>query len=219
MLKEMFQWPVDPRSLELGYCPVVVMGHALSGDMAMLVRTLGFDAMALGTVVKVIDTQHLAKECAYGAYGGNMIGLRGLVEKCGFAYRDAHTASNDAAMTLIAAVQMVLPSKLKPKGDALQQTINTIEIASQMQKWAWVSDRYCLRCGKYGHVKDNYRGKRCYAKVKCTHCASSQVEKRKQAAGTHLTERCISFAMHGPEVVPGAEDVANTIAGLDLGGN
>jgi hypothetical protein len=25
--------------------------------------------------------------------------------------------------------------------------------------------------------------------------------------------------MHGPEVVPGAEDVANAIAGLDLGGN
>jgi hypothetical protein len=218
MLKEMFAWPIDHQKPELGFCPVVVLGHALHGDMAMLKSTLGFDAMALETVVKIIDTQQMAKECGYDSYGGNKIGLGNLVASCGFKYRDAHTASNDAAMTLIAAVQMVLPEELKPRDGGLQQVVDDIEIASQLQEWAWGNDLYCLRCGKYGHTKDKYRNKRCFAKVKCSHCATSQIEKRKQTAGTHRTECCISYAMRGPEVVATVEHVASVIAGLNLGG-
>jgi hypothetical protein len=94
MLKEMFAWPVDHRKPELGFCPVVVLGHALHGDMAMLKDTLGFDAMALGMVVKVIDTQHLAKECGYApSLSGNQIGLGNLVTRCGFEYRDPYVTS------------------------------------------------------------------------------------------------------------------------------
>ncbi|KAI4941356.1 hypothetical protein J4E91_010801 [Alternaria rosae] len=219
MLTAMFQWPVDEKDTSEGFCPVVVMGHALQGDMAMLNSTLGFNAMAPGTVVKVIDTQYLAKECGYDSWGGNKIGLSSLVGMCAFSYRDAHTASNDAAMTLIAAVQMVLPSDFKPEdGGYLQEVVDTIELLSQAQEWGWGSDLFCLRCGKYGHTKENYCGKRCYAKVKCDHCASSPSDKRKQAKGTHMTERCISYAMRGPEVVPSIEKVANAVAALDLAG-
>jgi hypothetical protein len=185
MLKEMFEWLVDPEKPELGFCPVVVLGHALHGDMAMLKSILGFDAMALGTVVKIVDTQNMAKECGYDSYGGNKIGLGNLVASCGFDYRDAHTASNDAAMTLIAAVQMVLSEELKPADGGLQPIVDDIEIASQQQRWDWGNDKYCMRCGEYGHTKENYRNKRCFAKVKCSHCAASKVEKRKQAACTH----------------------------------
>ncbi|KAG9193755.1 hypothetical protein G6011_03790 [Alternaria panax] len=217
MLKEMFEWPVDPRKLELGVCPIVVLGHALNGDMAMLRSTLDFDAMALGTVVKIIDTQCLAKECGYApSINGNQIGLGNLVAKCGFEYRDPHTASNDAAMTLISAVQMLLPPELKPNDGGLQKVVDDIEAAGKHQQWNWGNAQYCLRCGKFGHTKDNYRNKRCFAKVKCTHCAASQVAKRKQAAGTHRTECCISYAMHGTEVVPAVEAVANAIAGQVL---
>ncbi|KAI4628008.1 hypothetical protein J4E80_002144 [Alternaria sp. BMP 0032] len=216
MLTAMFQWPVDDTDASKGFCPVVVMGHALSGDMSMLNSTLGFNAMALGTVVKVIDTQYLAKECKYDSWGGNKIGLSTLVGMCGFSYRDAHTAGNDAAMTLIAAVQMVLPSDFKPAdGRHLQEVVDNIELLSQQQQWGWGSDLFCLRCGKYGHTKRNYQGKICYAKVKCDHCASSQSDKRKQAKGTHMTERCISYAMKGPEV-SSIEKVANAVAALDL---
>lgn len=176
MLEETFQWPVDKQNPELGFCPVVVLGHALHGDMAMLKSTLGFDAMALGTVVKIIDTQNLAKECEYAPSGnGNQIGLGNLVAKCSFEYRDPHTASNDAAMTLISAVQMLLPSELKPDDGGLQKVVDNIEVDSQWQEWDWGDDQWCLRCGQYGHTRDDYRGKRCFAKVKCSHCTASQL--------------------------------------------
>lgn len=220
MLKKMFAWPIDHRKPELGLCPVVVLGHALHGDMAMLKDTLGFDAMALGTVVKIIDTQHLANECGiYPSNSGNKISLKNLVAECGFEYRDPHTANNDAAMTLIAAVQMVLPENLKD--GSLQEIVDGIEVASKQQEWVWGDDLYCLRCGKYGHTKDKYFKKICYAKVKCSHCIVSNIEKRRQAAGTHRTECCISYALHGPEVSAPLHAVAgmyNAMAGLDLAG-
>jgi hypothetical protein len=97
-LTDIFAWPMDVRKPELGFCPVVIMGHALHGDITMLRRTLGFDSESLGTIVKVIDTQRLSKECGVVPRGGNMIGLSNLVRQVGFEYRDAHTASNDAAM-------------------------------------------------------------------------------------------------------------------------
>ena len=53
-----------------------------------------------------------------------------------------------------------------------------LESLGQTQDWGWGSDLFCLRCGKYSHTKENYQGKRCYAKVKCNHCASSQSDKR-----------------------------------------
>jgi hypothetical protein len=124
MLEETFQWPVDKQNPELGFCPVVVLGHALHGDMAMLKSTLGFDAIALGTVVKIIDTQNLAKECEYAPSGnGNQIGLGNLVAKCSFEYRDPHTASNDAAMTLISAVQMLLSSNTVTRGTTIAASV------------------------------------------------------------------------------------------------
>jgi hypothetical protein len=213
MLTSMFKWPIDERDESLGFCPVVVMGHALFGDIDMLSSTLDFHAMGMGTVVKIIDTQQIAKECGYDSWGGNRIGLGKLVEICRFNYRNAHTASNDAAMTLIAGVQMVLPSELKPDHGSLQEIVDKIEVASQQQEWGWGSELFCLRCGQYGHTKVDYRGKRCYAKVNCTHCAASWVEKRNQAKGTHMTERCISYAMDGGHTI---EAVANAVTVLDL---
>jgi len=218
MLKEMFAWPIDAEKPELGFCPVVVMGHALHGDMDLLRSALGFDADALGTVVSVIDTQVLARECGFTLR--KQIGLRDLVGLCGFQYRDAHTASNDAAMTLIAAVQMVLPAALKPDDGGLQHVLDRVETASQMQAWSWGDDLYCLRCGNYGHTKDDHGGRKCRAKVKCMHCAASIKEKRRRAAGTHRTEVCITFVLHGPELqdpYESGEDVATRISRLGIG--
>jgi transcription elongation factor Elf1 len=124
-------------------------------------------------------------------------------------------------MTLIAAVQMVLPDDLKPDDSSLQRVVDDIEVASKQQEWVWGNDQYCLRCGKYGHTMKKYHNKRCFAKVKSSHCAASQVKKRRQAAGTHRTECCISYAMHGPEAVNpvvAVADVVDAIAGLDLAG-
>lgn len=211
MLTEMFTWPIEHGKPERGYCPVVVMGHSIGDDFAQLNKTLGFNAAGFDSVVKIIDTQHLSRETGYWRNMANPTGLAKLVPKCGFEYRDPHTASNDAAMTLIAAIQMVLPSSLKDKkspGKTLQTVIDDVEKASQHQMWTWGTDKYCIRCGQHGHTKTNYRGRRCFVKVNCLHCATSRTEKRQHAAYTHRTECCITYAMRGPEVYTVADVMA-----------
>ncbi|KAF1828495.1 hypothetical protein BDW02DRAFT_615400 [Decorospora gaudefroyi] len=203
MLTEMIAWPIDERQPELGFCPVVVMGHALNGDISMLKNTLGFNSASLGSVVK----------CGYAARSHNQIGLRNLVGSCGFSYRDPHTASNDAAMTLICALQMILPAALKPSSTPLQRVVDEVELASRAQKWTWGNDMYCLRCGEYGHTKNNFRGRRCSKKICCMHCRNAKVEKRIKAASTHRTECCITYARSGGSVL--SSTVADWMLGVE----
>ena len=150
----------------------------------------------------MIDTQQLSRETGYWPTTGNPDSLAKLLPRCGFDYRNPHTASNDAAMTIICAIQMVLPTHLKSEnatGKSLQNIIDDIEVASKYQDWTWGTNKYCVRCGGYGHTKANFRGRQCYLKVKCAHCAVSQLDRHQKAAGTHRTECCILFAFKGPE--------------------
>jgi hypothetical protein len=111
---------------------------------------------------------------------------------------------------------MVLPPSLKtPSRRTLQNVIDDIEVASQYQDWSWGSRLYCLRCGEWGHTVHNHKGRRCFTKVKCDHCAASFDEKRRKACYSHRTEYCIIFAMRGPE--DGVDDLAANVAGLGFG--
>jgi hypothetical protein len=225
MLDSIFNWPIDENRPELGYCPVVLMGHALSGDLSMLSSTLGVHAAAFDTVVKIIDTQSLCIETDYW-HSRNKAGLHALVPMCNFEYRNAHTASNDAAMTLICAIQMVLPDSLKSHtaagineptgGRSLQDVIDKVEVASQAQTWTWGAAKYCVRCGRRGHTHTRNGGyhERCKARVKCTHCTSSTDPKRKQKSGSHATKCCIMFAMKGPEA--SLDSISAALAGMAL---
>ncbi|KAH3913924.1 hypothetical protein HBI56_056010 [Parastagonospora nodorum] len=145
MLESIFKWSFDAEYPELGFCPVIVMGHALSGDLAMLSRTLGVHAAVFDTVVSIIDTQQLCRETCSWTYH-NLANLQKLVSEANFHYRDTHTACNDAAMTLICAVHMVLPSELKTNASGnstdggprtRQDVVDEIEEASQYQDWSW----------------------------------------------------------------------------------
>ncbi|KAF2242329.1 hypothetical protein BU26DRAFT_524476 [Trematosphaeria pertusa] len=192
-LKECFGWHVDPKKPELGYCPVVVVGHALGNDLRKLYMTLGFDPYALGNIVKVIDTQQLARQCGKWSHAFDQIGLERLVGRCGFAYRDAHTASNDAAMTIISAIQMVLPKNVGvDSGKSVQNVVDIVEKASKAHSWSWGSAKYCLRCGSRGHTQKNFKGKPCYVAVKCHHCVNAG---RIAASNSHRTECCISYTL------------------------
>ena len=189
MLTECFGWEIDPSRPELGNCPVVVLGHALHNDLPKLHEHVGFDHRQLGTVVKQIDTQHLA--ASTGHWSGQPVGLRRLVKNIiGFEYRDEHTACNDIGMTVISAVQMVLPTELKtnqPK--TLQEVVDSIEEWSQGTPWSNGSATYCLQCNTRGHMK-----KRCRASIDpCEHCSSSGVESRMQAAPYHESHKCITW--------------------------
>jgi hypothetical protein len=208
MLDSIFHWPIDPAKPHLGNCPIVLMGHALKGDLRMLSDTLGIRATAFDTVVKTIDTQNLCRETGYW-HSRQQPSLSALVGRCGFEYRNAHTACNDTAMTLICGIQMVLPAHLKPDADteqyeidsrALQEVVDAIEQCSKGQNWNWGVELYCTRCAHRGHTRDRYRGRHCYAPVKCEYCAASSLEKRIRAAKSHTTKNCIFFALRGAEV-------------------
>lgn len=69
MLESIFRWLVDAEQPELGFCPVIVMGHALSGDLAMLSRTLGVHAAVFDTAASIIDTQQLCRSPETGVEG------------------------------------------------------------------------------------------------------------------------------------------------------
>ncbi|KAF2123924.1 hypothetical protein P153DRAFT_254745, partial [Dothidotthia symphoricarpi CBS 119687] len=134
-LKGVFNYLIDATQPELGFCPVVVVGHALHNDLEQLSSTLNFDAKVLETVVKTIDTQQLSRECDYWS-DRNPIGLKTLVAQCGYQYRDPHTALNDAVMTKICAVEMVMPDKLKSKDvKPLQVVVDQLEEHSHQQSW------------------------------------------------------------------------------------
>jgi hypothetical protein len=206
MLEEFFNWPIDNLKPELGNCPVVVMGHALKGDLDMLSSTLGVDAAVFDTVVKTIDTQHLCREAGWWN-SRDQAGLRTLVADAGFSYRDPHTASNDAAMTLICAVQMVLPRSGADSARSLQDVVDEVEVASQSEPWHWGNELYCVRCGEYGHVQNEKKGLKCRNKVRCTYCAASSMQNRKKAANSYIAKHCIQFALRGPETGAAVEKI------------
>jgi hypothetical protein len=195
MLDSIFCWPIDESNPALGNCPVVIMGHSLKDDFAMLARTLGIRAETFDTVVKTVDTQLMCHQTGHWT-SRNQAGLSSLVSSCGFQYRDAHTACNDAAMTLIVGVTMVLPGAYKDETAerSLQDVVDDIEKASKDQAWEWGTDKYCTRCGSQGHTVMNYQRLPCHRKVFCEHCAASKEEKRQKAKRSHITENCIVFA-------------------------
>jgi hypothetical protein len=179
MLTEIFGWAVSEDQPEFGNCPVVVLGHALNNDLPKLRQMLGFDYSQLGTVVRIIDTQNLARST--GFWTDQPIGLERMVKRLGFEYRDPHTACNDIGMTVIAAVQLVLPTKHKAnQTKSLQEVVDHVETRSRTS-WSHGSATYCLRCNRRGHLKKN-----CHVSIKpCSHCSGSGIPARERAARYH----------------------------------
>lgn len=175
-----------------GICPVIVLGHALGGDTEKLYKLLSFSTDRLGNVVKECDTQTMVRELGFWT-DRNQIGLQRLIFELGFEYRDAHTASNDAAMTTIAAILLVLENNGFSEEKNLQEVIDGVEAASQGHDWFHGSDKYCTRCHAVDHVVNNRGdGQSCRKHVHCTHCRAAG---RGNAQWGHSTADCISYAL------------------------
>ncbi|KAF2870041.1 hypothetical protein BDV95DRAFT_639039 [Massariosphaeria phaeospora] len=171
-------------------------GHALQNDLRNLRDTLGFDVYGLGTVVKTVDTQHLARD--YGVwpqYNNNSIGHERLVGMVGFAYRDAHTACNDIGMSINAGILMAL-RKPEDDGDVnssatVQEVIDDVEKESQKYSHSHHGvEAFCLRCGQPGHFREDCNPRK--VKVRCAHCVEAG---RDRASYSHVSEFCISHAV------------------------
>ncbi|KAJ4336832.1 hypothetical protein N0V95_008498 [Ascochyta clinopodiicola] len=211
MLTECFSWAISNENPELGTCPIVVLGHALHNDLPKLLPLVGFDYLKSGNVVKQIDTQDLARSTGYwSGHSGQPVGLKNLVKNIvRFEYRDEHTACNDIGMTVVAAVQMVLPAQFKTaQNKSLQEVVDHIEQTSKKTKWSHGSSTYCLRCNKRGHLK-----KHCRASIKpCKHCTNSGVESRQSAARGHESHKCLSHAKDAAKAAREALKVTNSFA-------
>jgi hypothetical protein len=202
-LDKTFGWPLEVSTPKDGFCPVILMGHALGGDLDKLQNTINWNPQSLGNVVKIIDTQKIIREIGWWNEK-DQAGLPAIVHRCSFTYRNAHTASNDAAMTTIAAIQMVLPGAKKwenpegTKNDAIQDIIDKLEAESvEKGDWSFGSDKFCLRCGSRTHMQDDdsFAGKTCRERVRCEHCIAAG---RFGPSFSHTTERCIQYALaHG----------------------
>ncbi|KAF1962638.1 hypothetical protein CC80DRAFT_379667, partial [Byssothecium circinans] len=107
-LNETFGQLLDPSKPELGFRPVILLGHALGSDLAKLSTTMDWSPCDFHNVVKVLDTQQLARDVKIWSHHNNQIGLQKLTIFCHVPYRHPHNANNDAAITTFDAFQMAI---------------------------------------------------------------------------------------------------------------
>lgn len=205
MLESSFKWALNAEKPEDGFCPTFLIGHAIQNDTNGrhgLEHTLGFDAYTTGTVVATIDTQTMACELGIRnprplAHIGNPIGLGDPCAHFQIPYRNAHTAGNDAAYTIIAAIFMALYGNTPPSfPKTVEQSIDEVEVLSRQTGTTDIGiPRYCSKC----HGTNHFR-RHCRAQLQpCYRCQSyrteEQVKKRQifhhtAGAKAHLPEDC-----------------------------
>lgn len=130
LLRNAFNWEVDPGNPHKGYCPIVFVGHAVRNDIDTLTQALGMSPTDFNTVVKTIDTQQLAREVGINT-GNFQISLSKLTNLHDIEYRSGHTACNDAAYTIFNAVLMALRNELYISPTGTQQITNNTKASFQ----------------------------------------------------------------------------------------
>lgn len=177
--------------------PIILIGHAVENEFEHIKRALGVDLRSYGSIIKVIDTQQMAQKANIKGPKGPVIGLGGLLAHFNIEIPDLHTAGNDAAGTLIAAVLLALkedlyvrfpgPNFTAPDGTTLQHVVNYMsELGNAAPGPSWGKEVYCTRCNRENH----YRAA-CFTKLNCDICRSSGVIRLYNAARTHDTSKCL----------------------------
>jgi hypothetical protein len=200
ILHHLFNQPIQSDQPELKGCmrPVVLVGHALRHDIENGTKEgLDYDFAANSTIVARIDTQPLARDLKVwvppAEFRTNDIGLRVLIhEKAGFLHLDDHTASNDAARTMLCAIWMVVPESFKGPNQprTMQEVANRIEMLSQRDE-ARSPNPYgsvfcCVKCGGRGHPVEA-----CCATVWCGACSRFDTgPNRDQDVASHIETYC-----------------------------
>jgi hypothetical protein len=200
VLDAFFGQETDMTNPGLGYRPLIILGHALGSDLIKLRTTMGWDPYVFGNIVKEVDTQQLARDCGLWCTKNDQIGLHKLTIICHVAYRDGHTANNDAAMTTFDAFQLAIygidvirEDDRVEAGKTLQDVIDEVEKLSLEDECDYGSEMCCLRCGSLDHMENKGLRSRCRVKVECAHCIENP--KTHGKAFSHMTERCIMYAL------------------------
>ncbi|KAI0571537.1 hypothetical protein Alg215_10342 [Pyrenophora tritici-repentis] len=157
IMEDLFVQPIKGVPSVQENHPIIVLGHDVRHDKENLKeKSTSFDIESCGTVVRTIDTQVIVRERGYWMAPHNeQIGLTNLVKELWFQHSDPHTASNDAARTLICAFQMALGGHACK--DEAEKTM--LEVASGIEKYSVENftsiggvKEYCWRCGNSGHM-------------------------------------------------------------------
>jgi hypothetical protein len=175
--------------------PTVLIGHTIENELDHIQRALAVDSRSYGTVIKIIDTQVMAKKAGIVGPNGSNIGLRDLLQHLNIQIDNLHTAGNDSAGTLIVAVLLALEDDLYLFGeptaivqgrhiqDVVDHVITTRKSSTPPR---WGREPFCTRCGRENHIRAS-----CHARVRCSICYQSNVGRLLSAATTHMTANCL----------------------------
>jgi hypothetical protein len=134
-------------------------------------------------MVRVLDTQAMARSVRIPSRG-YQISLATLISYYNFAYRDSHTASNDAAYTVITTIFMAVYGKATnvPKyTKSVQKVVDDLEAHSVDEtENQWEIIVFCTRC----HRTNHFRAQWC-ARICCQKCRTA---KRTKASYSHLNQ-------------------------------
>jgi len=192
IMKNLFIQPIPGVYGVKGSHPIVVLGQDIGHDRDNLRdKPTAFDIDGIGTVVRYIDTQVLARDRKYWVANSNQIGLRNLVSALWFEHSDAHTAANDAARTLISAFQIALGGhecKIFP-------TKTMMEVATSVEQYSVANftpiggvKEYCWKCGNAGHMNAACQATGLF----CDECTRNQCTIN--PGEEHITAHCLCVA-------------------------
>ncbi|CAO2647594.1 Nn.00g085160.m01.CDS01 [Neocucurbitaria sp. VM-36] len=177
--------------------PIILIGHAVENDFDHIKQVFGIDLRSYGTIVKVIDTQVMAQNAGIKGPNGPYISLKDLLAHFNIHIDVLHTAGNDAAGTLIAAVLIALKDALYPhaiekppatvRGRNIQDVVQWVmDIGTSLPSPPWGRELFCTRCDRDNHVRAD-----CFARLECTICQKSGVMRLFNARRTHSTAKCL----------------------------
>lgn len=175
--------------------PIILVGHAVETLLEHLRASFGIDLLNLGTIVKVIDTQNLAKDALIHSPKGPNISFSGLLEHFKLRIAQHHNAGNEAAGALIAALLTSLRDDIYMHGTPQAVVVNrdihdVIEHVQALGKSLplppWGQLKFCTKCDRNNHVRAE-----CRAQVHCQACEQSGVVKLFKARKTHQMSKCL----------------------------
>ncbi|KAJ4371750.1 hypothetical protein N0V86_008303 [Didymella sp. IMI 355093] len=96
--------------------PIIFLGHVVEDLLDHIKAHFGIDLLDLGTIVKVIDTQNLAKDALIHSPKGPNISLSDLFEYFNVCIPNHTNAGNEAAGVLVAALLTSLRNDIYMSG-------------------------------------------------------------------------------------------------------